>query len=467
MTAKPEHPDSEELLRVESLRDPLPLSLAAISRSIGTVLQNPDKQIVASTVANEVAFGLENLGIPRPEMRQRVSTLLSTFGLSHLAERDTFELSGGEKQKVVIAGSLAMEPSVLLLDEPLSNLDPLSGAEVLRRLRLLADAGKAILLVEHRIEDALTIRPDRALLLDNGRQQYWGPVDGFLEQADPRWMKLPVGSDDVVRGDHEVSAAPIPRPAPDQPAAPPLLEMRGVSYWYDDPARPAVADIDLTVRRGDVLSLLGANGAGKSTLLKLGIGLIRPREGEVFLYGEPTTRMTPAAIAHTVGYVFQSPGQMFFAETVREELAFGPRNLGYDAARVDRNVQDALSALDLTAFADRSPFSLSFGQQKRVSIAAVLAMESRILLLDEPTAGQDYEHTIGFMNAILALDRFEAVVFITHDIDLAIRYATRATLLKNGAIESHGRPLEVLGDVDTLRDCHLLPTSRLRRALAR
>ncbi|HET6382982.1 MAG TPA: ABC transporter ATP-binding protein [Armatimonadota bacterium] len=468
--------------------DPSPLSLSEISRRVGTVLQNPDKQIVGSCVANELAFGLENRGVPRPEMRRQVTDLLNEMELGPLAGRTTFELSGGEKQKVTIAGALILEPNILLLDEPLSNLDPAAGDEAMRLIRLLADAGKAVLLIEHRVEDALAIRPDRALLLQEGRQVYWGDLAGFLEHADPRQLKLPAenGTEDGGRRTEEggrrteerargvrpetrgafnrsaCDSSSIVHPSSSVLGPPSVLAFRGVSFRYERAGEPALSEVSLEVAPGDVVAILGANGAGKSTLLKMGIGLIRPQEGAVLLKGADTAQMTTAAMTRSVGYVFQDPARMFFAATVREELAFGPRNLGYPEERIHRAVDAAIGALDLTALQDRSPLSLSFGQQKRTSIAAVVAMESRILLLDEPTAGQDYAHTIQFMDAILKLPHFEAIVFITHDVDLAVQYANRVALLRDGRIRLQGTPQETLTNPEILAECHLRMTSRLR-----
>lgn len=231
--------------------------------------------------------------------------------------------------------------------------------------------------------------------------------------------------------------------------------------WFGyEPERPVVRGVSLEIRPGDVIALLGPNGAGKSTLVRQIIGLHHPQQGRVLVEGRDTRSLTVAQIAHTVGYVFQSPTHMLFAPTVWEELAFGPRNLGFDEARVERNVQRSLEIVNLKGHEQVSPLALSYGQQRRVGIGAVLAMESRILLMDEPTAGQDYRHYTRFMDAVVQMP-FEAIVFITHDVDLAVRYANRVILMADGRIEADGPPEAVLSDFALLRRCRVRPTSLL------
>lgn len=446
-------------------RDPTNLRLAEISRMVGTVLQDPEKQIVGSYVLTEVAFGLENLGLPREEILARVDQTLAFLGISHLRERETTALSGGEKQKVAIAGVLAMEPDIVLLDEPLASLDPVSARETLRLVRRLADAGKSVLLIEHRVEDVLGIlrADDAALFLEEGEQLYFGDVPGFLEVARPGDVKLPaplalakLKSTDGIAG--QVPAVLPPRPVADHSASP-LIEFEGVNFGYDS-ERPVLHDIRLAVYPGDVIAVLGPNGAGKSTLVKHAIRLLRPASGTVRIEGRPTTRLTTAQTARTVGYVFQSPTHMLFAPTVREELAFGPRNLGFPPDVIARNVRASLEIVDLVGYEERAPLALSFGQQRRVGIAAILAMQSKVLAMDEPTAGQDLKHYTQFMDAIMGMP-FRAILFITHDVDLAVRYANRVLLVAEGRILADGPPEEVLADRPRLERARVVSTSLL------
>ncbi len=438
-------------------QDPTPLSLAQISRMVGTVLQDPEKQIIGAYVLNDVAFGLENLAVPRPEMLRRIQEVLDFLEMSHLRDRPTTELSGGEKQKVAIAGVLAMEPDILLLDEPLASLDPASAQETLALIRRLADTGKTVLLIEHRVEDAMAIRPSHALFLEEGRQRFFGPLEGFLQVADPRDVKLPAPHALRILAQRDPLPAPPRRSR--QPHAAPLATLEDVTFGYS-PERPVLHQVSLSIHPGDVLAILGPNGAGKSTLLRHLIGLVHPQQGRATVAGQDTRRLTVAEIARHVGYVFQSPTHMLFAPTVREELSFGPRNLGFPPERIEANVRRALQIVDLEGYEDTSPLALSFGQQRRVGIAAILTMEPRLLLMDEPTAGQDYRHYTEFMDAIVQMP-FEAVAFITHDVDLAVRYANRVVLLADGRILADGPPEEVLADDHLLARCRLRPTSLL------
>lgn len=451
-------------------QDPSSMTLPEISQMVGTVLQDPEKQIVASYVANEIAFGLENLAVARPEMVQRIDAVLDHLGISHLHDRETFQLSGGEKQKVVIGSTLVLEPSILLLDEPLANLDPFSLKETLSLVRRLADEGQTVLIIEHRVEDVLKIQPDKVLFLVNGEQRYFGDVAGFETIADPREVKLPAPLT-MQRLEQENIELPVNGSQPlvekESGQDSPLVQFKNVSYWYE-PDQPVLHDVNLAVRSGDVIAILGPNGAGKTTLVKHAIGLLKPRQGTVLVQGKDSRKSSVAQIAHTLGYVFQSPSHMLFAPKVSEELAFGPRNLGFEEKTIATNVEAALKLVDLAERGNDPPLALSFGQQKRVTIAAVVAMQSRILVMDEPTAGQDYRHYTDFMDAILDppegspwREAFEAVIFITHDLDLAISYANRIMLVNEGRLAAHGPPQEVLHDRDLLTNCRLTPTSLL------
>jgi energy-coupling factor transport system ATP-binding protein len=443
-------------------------SLARISQMVGTVLQDPERQILGTKVLGEVAFGLENLNLPRPEIRSRASAALETLGIAALAERETFSLSGGEKQKVALAGVLAMRPSLLLLDEPLASLDPASARETLALVRRLADEGLAVALVEHRVEDVLSIRPERALYMAGGEIRYLGPLDGLADAVDYRQIKLPAAQ--VMR-----RAAPQPPPPtltllPSAQATPsnsgqPLVTFDEVSFGYDA-SRPVLHGVNLSIRRGEIIAVLGPNGAGKTTLVKHAIGLLKPTGGRVLVDGQDTRRMSVAQIAATLGYVFQSPSHMLFAPSVGEELAFGPANLDHKPDQIKKEVSEALETVNLSGREADPPLALSFGQQKRVSIAAVLAMRSRILVMDEPTAGQDYQNYMDFMDAILQMPGFEAVLFITHDVDLAVIFATRVLLVAQGRLAADGTPAEVLGDLPRLADCRVVPSSLLQANLA-
>jgi energy-coupling factor transport system ATP-binding protein len=442
------------------------LSLARIAQLVGTLLQDPEKQIVASYVAEEVAFGPENLGWPREQVRRAVDEALDELGIGHLKGRETFSLSGGEKQKVALAGLLAMRAHTLLLDEPLASLDPRAAHEALQVIRRQADRGRTVVLVEHRVEDVLGIRPERTLFMDAGRTLFLGPAEQLARHADPRKVKLPAPLA-LERLLHEADPPPFaaqngqpPARLPRQPTAETLIRVEGLDFWYEA-GRPVLQGVNLDIQKGDVIAVLGPNGAGKSTLVKHLIGLNRPRAGRVLVEGRDTRQVTTAQLARSVGYVFQSPTHMLFAPTVWQELAFGPQNIGVEQGQIAGRITQALQVAGLEGSEERAPLSMSFGQQKRVGIAAVLAMGSRVLLLDEPTAGQDYASYTRFMDEITAMGAFDAVLFVTHDLDLALSYANRILLVADGQIAADGRPEAVLCDDELLRRCNVLPTSLL------
>jgi len=368
------------------------MPLAHISQMVGTVLQDPERQILGSFVSNEVAFGLENLGLKREEIRQRVDEALTRLKIKHLKDRQTHYLSGGEKQKVALAGVLAMRPSILLLDEPLASLDPASAQEALELIRRLANEGMTVLMVEHRVEDVLRINPERVLFMKEGEIRYDGQADRLSEKVDYREVKLPAKM--IIELAANDPPPPEQKPLPSAKGEPtPLVQFKDVAFGYDS-GPEVLHSINLDINTGDVIAVLGPNGAGKTTLVKHAIGLLKPKRGQVLVKGIDTRQLSVAEIAVTVGYVFQSPSHMLFAPTVNDELAFGPTNLKHDPEQIRKEVQEAVEIVNLVGFEQTPPLSMSFGQQKRVSIAAILAMQSRILVMDEPTAGQDYKNYI-------------------------------------------------------------------------
>ncbi len=447
--------------------------LSKISQTVGTVLQDPERQILGSKVLYEVAFGLENLGLPRDEIYERVDAALDFLKITNLRLRETFSLSGGEKQKLALAGVLAMRPSILLLDEPLASLDPASAFETLDMVRRLADEGMTVLMIEHRVEDVLRIRPERVMFISNGAIRYLGALDGLGAVVDYREVKLqasvimqrakadpPPVEIKILPG---VSTMPHAGAAGTGSGPEPLVKFENVAFGYDE--HEVLHSITLEIKRGDVIAVLGPNGAGKTTFVKHAIGLLKPKSGRVLVQGRDTQEASVAQIASTLGYVFQSPSHMLFAPTVREELAFGPKNLRHPKSEIEKEVMEALRIVNLEDKIGDPPLALSFGQQKRVSIAAILAMRSRILVMDEPTAGQDYQNYMNFMDAILQLPGFEAILFITHDVDLAVIYANRVLLVADGKLVADGSPHEVLGDARRLEACRLVPSSLLAENL--
>ena len=454
--------------------------LRDISGVIGTVLQDPSKQIVGATVESELAFGPENHGIEPGEIRRRVFDVADRTGIRPLLGRETAGLSGGERQLLAVGGILMLAPQLYVIDEPLANLDPLTASRLIGILRALANEGHAIVMVEHRVEEALDLQPDRVLYLEEGRIRYLGGVEGFLRIADPDAVKLPfdavlsrLRSDPSLDrsgawaggaggvGGVDLDARPGPEAA-DQDGVP-RLEYEGVRAGYAD--REVLQGIDARLGRREVVAILGPNGSGKTTLLRAAMRLIPTLGGEIRVDGAPVTNRTVAELATTFGYVFQSPSQMLFARTVREELEFGPRNLGRSPRAFDGIVADALrrTGLDtLEGILDRPPLTLSFGQQKRLSLAIALTLQPPTLILDEPNAGQDHRTARQFMREVLAIPGLESIYLVTHDVDLALTHANRILLFRDGRVVADGPPALVVEDPDRWIACNLRQTSLMR-----
>jgi len=445
--------------------------LRDISLVVGTVLQDPAKQIVGATVEAELAFGPENLGIERPEIRRRIGDVSDRAGIRTLLGRETAALSGGERQLLAMAGTLMLEPRVYVVDEPLANLDPVSAARLLAILRTLADEGHAVVIVEHRVEEALDLRPDRVLYLEDGRTRYLGSLAGFLDVADPDAVKLPFeavlarfrAAPQLARAALDQAAAGHPGAPAGEEGEPPRLSYAGVRAGYGD--REVLHGIDARLGRREVVAVLGPNGSGKTTLFRAAMRLIATTAGEVRVDGRPIAERTVAQLATTFGYVFQSPSQMLFARTVREELVFGPRNLGRDPATFDDIVGAALRRTSLDALDDilaRPPLTLSFGQQKRLALAIALALEPPTLILDEPSAGQDHRTARRFMREVMAIPGLESIYLVTHDVDLALTHADRILLFRDGRFVADGPPGLVVEDIDRWTACNLRSTSLMR-----
>ncbi len=440
-------------------------TLKGLATVVGTVLQDPSRQLVASTVPAELTFGPENLGLDRDEIGRRLVSVVAASGLEPLMDRTTDELSGGEAQQIAIGGALMLRPQLLVLDEPLANLDPAAASRLLALVRRLADEGTAVVVIEHRIEDVLEARPDRALYLEDGETRYLGSMDGFLETADPTRVKLPF--DAWLRRARAAGAAGAPPSLPESRVeaaangdAPPRLEWRAVDAGYD--GRTVLHDVSAQLGSHERVAVLGPNGSGKTTLFKSAIGLRPLTGGEVLVDGVSIAGRGVAELAATFGYVFQNPSQMLFAATVTEEILFGPRNLGRDPDSFDELVAQSLARVGLSdepEVGTRPPRTLSHGQQKRLAIAVALALQPRTLVLDEPSAGQDYRSATAFMREVERIAGLESVYFVTHDVDLALTTADRIILLREGRIAADGTPREVVEDRDRWRACNLRETS--------
>ena len=399
--------------------------LAQLAQRVGIVFQNPASQLFHLRVEDEVAFGPRNLGLEEAEVQERVDWALAATGLVSLRERKPAELSGGQKQCLAIAAVLAMRPQVLVLDEPTASLDVPSTRRVTDALALLKQQGMAVILVEHRLAEAAH-RADRLVVVDQGRVVAQGPP---LELLADRGLRRRLG---------------LRRPAVERPApwgylirpnghrtaqATPLLSLQGISAGYG--RRAVIHDVDLALYAGDFVALVGDNGAGKSTLALAAAGLIKPLAGQVCYGGGKRPRP-----GRDVALLFQDPTEQLFTDTVGEEVAYGPRNYGcFDREQHLRTLQEA----DLDELGDRRPLALSVGQQQRTALAACLALRPRLLILDEPTLGQDWGHLSRLMAFLRKLNQEgTAILLISHDYKLVHHYARRVVLMAGGHIKIDG-----------------------------
>ena len=480
--------------------------VAAFATDVGMVFQDPDAQIICTRVRDEVCFGLENLCRPAAEILERQEEALHLVGLDGFADRSVFDLSGGQKQRVSIAAVLAARPRLLVLDEPTANLDPAGMAEVFALLHALHQVGTTIVMVEHRV-DELADRVSRVVMMDRGRVTFDGtpraafsqpraarseegqvvPVSAWFPQAAEFALALaqacgvPLAPDDVpldvaeaVRlGQRFLGHAPFPAAAPPATSvsaeATPLLRVQHLSYGYER-GTPILADVSFDLGRGHLVALCGRNGSGKTTLARLVMGIADPPRGAILLNGKDLSALGPKEIAAEVGYVFQNPDHQFVTDRVRDEVAYGLTVRGYAEDAIRERVDEVLGIVDLARYADRSPFSLSLGERRRLSVATMLVLEPRLLILDEPTIGQDHERAQQLMGLMVRLsERYgTTVLMITHDVRLVAEWADRTLVLSRGRLQFDGSPEAMFGDDALLAESGLLtpPVFEISRRMA-
>lgn len=508
-----------------------------IRSTAGMVFQNPDDQLVATLVEDDVAFGPENLCVPSAQIAQRVREALKGVGLVGFERHETHALSGGQKQRVALAGVLAMEPRVLILDEASSMLDPRGRKGLMKACRALHARGMTIVMITHFMEEAA--EADRVAVFRAGHVAMFGTPEEILTRADELAqlnLDMPascclgrallekgvpvcaqVREADMVaeivqayaeRSGTDIAGQPSVSDshvldnafsATDEAAASePVIEISHLSHsyslsarerrrwrkrsttadasskqalWGNDPNSPwALRDVSLTVRRGEFLGLAGHTGSGKSTLVQHLNGLIRPQEGSICALGlDLSNKKDAAAVKAKVGVVFQYPERQLFAETVAQDVAFGPHNLGLSQAEVARRVETSLArvGLDLATVGDKSPFELSGGQQRRVAFAGVLAMEPEVLVLDEPMAGLDPAARRDFLGLIDRLHRDGlTVVMVSHSMDDLANCCDRIVVMNEGAVFAEGTPAQVFAHADELKSIGLGVPAAQRMALA-
>jgi energy-coupling factor transport system ATP-binding protein len=493
---------------------------AELAERVGLVFQNPSLQFVTSTVETEIAFGLENLCMPPAEIADRITDVLDEVGLAGFETRQIDTLSGGEKQRLAIACQLAMDPEILVLDEPTANLDPQGTESVYWLLRELArDESRTIVLIEHQCE-SLIEAVDRTLVLDGDgslllegtpeavfaenpqllrREGVWIPEVTQLalelrsSEGWPSSMPLPVTVDQAVDGVSNIvakrradrtrsdvqSADAGDRPeecvgqsnrgvvradgatepkVSDGATASPALEIRGLDARYGAPevSEPVLKGVELSVPVGSFLALVGPNGAGKSTLAKHCVGVRSPPPETVFVDGRDVTTLPSREISQHIGYVFQNPEYQFLTESVQDELAYGLRQLDLNAEEIERRVEQTLERFDLTSYADRNPFTLSHGEKRRLSVATMLVVGQDVLIVDEPTYGQDRANADALMEMLSELhDAGRTVVVLTHNMRIVAEHADAVAVLVNGEVQFHGTPSALFEDPETLSAAQL------------
>lgn len=414
--------------------------LATTCQQVALLFQNPDDQLFCTRVEDEIAFGLENLGFPPEEIKKRIAVALKQVGLPDFAPREISSLSGGQKQRVALAAVCAMQPQVLLLDEPTSHLDPRGARDILTIVsELNRELGITVILATHRTKEVAPLC-DHVWLMDEGGLCLDLPAAEAFQDIAP-YQRLGV---QVPKADVPLSKPPTfsSKVANNSTSQFPLLSIRELQFRYPNTDEDAVCSISCEVQRGEVLAIMGANGSGKTTLIHLIAGLLRPTTGEVVIAGKLSNRPKLHQLAGKVGIVFQNPDLLLQAETVREEVAFGPKNLKFSTQILEDRVNTTLTRFDMDNFTLEAPYALSRGQRQRVAVAATFSLHPDLFLLDEPTTGQDAQHLHQLMDELRNEIQQEnkTLIFATHDTELTLKYADRVLLLCDGELIFDGAP---------------------------
>lgn len=469
-------------------------SIFDISLLVGSVLQDTDGQFVGLTVLEDIAFSLENDNVCQEKMIEIVKMWANNLSIVSLLDHKPNEISGGQKQRVSLAGVLVSETPILLLDEPLANLDPASG---LATMRLVDELNKkynyTVIVIEHRLEEALNLKPDRILVVDEGeilkddspsailksdilakigvrkplyinaleyaaidlsRIQNLGSFDNItLSKNDKDMLKSWADKINIIDSSYKKEA---------------ILKVKDLSFAYDG-YNPVLKDVNFTINKGDVLSIVGQNGAGKSTLAKLLCGFLRPSRGQILLNGTDTKNLSIKQIAEKIGYVLQNPNAMISKTNVSEEVGFGLKLRGASKEEIDFKTEKVLKICGLFPFRNWPISALSYGQKRRVSIASILILNPEILILDEPTSGQDYRHYTEIMEFIHKLNKDYnlTILMISHDMHLIQEYTQRSLVFAETGLLADTSPKTLFSDVDLLEKASLAETSlsKLARAI--
>jgi len=460
------------------------------SQHIGMVFQNPENQLIHLDVEAEVAFGPENLGLPREVIRQRVAESISYTHMEAFSQSPIYALSGGQKQRIAISATLAMQPDVLVLDEPTSDLDPVGTQEVLQVLRKLnRDRQMTIILIEHKIDEVIPW-VDRVLLMAEGRIVLDDSPRGVFRD-ESQWDALGVSVPEIARLSHRlpdvfsgrtalsveeafdaIKGSPYHKhllrrvsgqqasmhPTGLKPSSDPLLDWQGIELSF--PERQVLTDVNLSLNAGEWVALAGPNGSGKTSLASLAMGFQAPTSGHVRLKDQIVKPGQISKQAAQIGYLFQAADDMLFASKVRDEILFGKKHRqGRGSILQNMTVEDLAALIDLEQHLDTNPFHLSHGQRKRLAIGALLAANPKLMILDEPTTGQDEGHAKAFLTFLQSLRQQLQMTYlmITHDMRAVAHYASRLVVLNQGKIVLNGSPSQVFARAGELSEASLVP----------
>ena len=460
-------------------------SLFELSAHVGTVLQDPDGQFIGLTVGEDIAFALENSCTPQDEMHAITRHAAELVGIENHLGYAPHELSGGQKQRVSLAGVMVDQVKILLFDEPLANLDPATGKQAIELIdEIQKKTDTTVLIIEHRLEDVLWRNVDRIVLVNDGNILADLRPDELLSGSllaengirEPLYVtalryagvditpdKHPAHVDSLVLDDTDTQKlrdwfTARPRPAA-QPEREPLLEVKGLSFGYQK-GQQTLRDVSFSIGKGEMVSIVGRNGAGKSTLSKLICGFETPDAGEIFLNGKPLAEENIRRRARHIGYVMQNPNQMISKTMIYDEVALGLQRSGLTEEQIREKVEATLRVCGLYPFRNWPISALSFGQKKRVTIASVLVLDPELILLDEPTAGQDFRHYTDIMEFLRGLNaRGVTVVMITHDMHLMLEYTRRALVFCDGRLIADRTAAAVLCDPALVEQAALKETS--------
>lgn len=460
-----------------------------LSKQIGTVLQDSDGQFVGLSVAEDIAFALENDNVPQSTMKLKVEKIAELVSMESLLQNNPFELSGGQKQRVSLAGVMVDDVDILLFDEPLANLDPATGKTAIELIDDIHDEGKTIIIIEHRLEDVLHRHVDRIIVMNEGTILMDDTPDNvlssniLLEQGireplyitackyagikiTPDMKPESIHTFNIEQSKNQLQAwfksHERTMPSPQEKS---LLEIKNLNFSYDG-NRQILKDVSFTINEGEMIAIVGKNGAGKSTLSKLIVGFEKEDSGTIILENHDLVDYTIKERAEHVGIVLQNPNQMISKNLIFDEIALGLRIRGLSEEEIEKRVTTVMKVCGLLPFRKWPISALSYGQKKRVTIAAILVLNPKILILDEPTAGQDYHHYSEIMDFLETLNKNgQTIILITHDMHLMLEYTPRAIVLANGQKLADTKAYEVLCDEHLVEEANLKETSLFELAI--